>query len=107
MTSCLESGLQLKGWSYHLVIVMATVEDGNPEAIWIAPAVARIETHTMVTVRYDYIGVPQSITKRGDHSTEFCNLQSQDATALCLIQRKYFRSTVKVCLIRNSLMYSL
>lgn len=38
----------------HLVIVMATVEDGNPEAIWTVRA-DPIESHTMVTVRHDYI----------------------------------------------------
>lgn len=38
----------------HLVIVMATVEDGNPEAIWTVRA-DPIESHTMVMVRHDYI----------------------------------------------------
>lgn len=38
---------------------MATVEDGNPEAIWTVQVVDHIETRMMVTVRHDYIGVPQ------------------------------------------------
>lgn len=87
------SSPQLKYCLCHLVIVMATVEDENPEAIWTVRVVDHIETPMMVTVRHDYIGVPQrqAVKKHGDQSTGSYHLHSHDATALCPIQRKCFR----------------
>lgn len=69
---------------------MVMGEAGNPEAIWTVQVVAPTEIHMMVTVRYDSMSVWQQVTKKSctnnhpNHSSDYCNIQSQDAAVFPL-----------------------